>query len=165
MIAATNRDLHPSSQQVHFRQDLYYRLCADTIATVPLRRLIQGDPQELMLFISILANRILGDEHEAESFAEESHAWIVKNLGLDYPWPGNVRELEQCLRNLLVRGIYIPPHVQAPPSPAATPPDTSLTAHQVMHNYMKALFQRENGNIAKTARAAGVDRRTVRKYL
>ena len=165
IIAATNRDLHPSSQQVHFRQDLYYRLCADTIATVPLRRLIQGDPQELMLFISILANRILGDEHEAESFAEESHAWIVKNLGLDYPWPGNVRELEQCLRNLLVRGIYIPPHVQAPPSPAATPPDTSLTAHQVMHNYMKALFQRENGNIAKTARAAGVDRRTVRKYL
>ena len=34
-----------------------------------------------------------------------------------------------------------------------------------MHNYMKGLFQREKGNIAKTARAAGVDRRTVRKYL
>ena len=165
IIAATNRNLHPANQQEHFRQDLYYRLCSDSIATVPLRRLIQGDPEELMLFISILANRILGDEDEAKSFAEESHAWIVKNLSLDYPWPGNVRELEQCLRNLLVRGVYVPPHVQTSPAPAIPLPDLSLTAHQVMHNYMKALFQRENGNLAKTARAAGVDRRTVRKYL
>ncbi|MBR4674527.1 MAG: sigma-54-dependent Fis family transcriptional regulator [Victivallales bacterium] len=164
LIAATNRDLHQASQQERFRHDLYYRLCSDTIATVPLRRLVNGNPDELMLFVSILANRILGDEQEAEAFAEESHAWIVKNLGLEYPWPGNVRELEQCLRNLLVRGIYIPPNAHTPAVKEASP-DITLTVQQVLHNYMQALFRHEGGNLAKTARAAGVDRRTVRKYL
>ncbi len=164
LIAATNRDLHQACQEGRFRHDVYYRLCSDTIATVPLRRLVNGEASELMLFVSILSNRILGDEKEAEDFAQESHGWIVANLGMDYPWPGNVRELEQCLRNLLVRGVYVPPDRPEAP-PAAPTPDTQLTARQVMENYMQALFRREGGNLARTARAAGVDRRTVRKYL
>ncbi|MBR0459352.1 MAG: sigma-54-dependent Fis family transcriptional regulator [Victivallales bacterium] len=163
IIAATNRNLHQACQQGLFRQDLYYRFCSDTISTVPLRKLVNGSPEELMLFILILANRILGDETEAKTFAEESHDWIVKHLGLEYPWPGNVRELEQCLRNLLVRNTYIPP--QPEPTHPTPPPDTSLTAEQVMRNYMQALFLQHKRNLAQTARAAGVDRRTVRKYL
>ena len=94
--------LRQACQQGLFRQDLYYRFCSDTISTVPLRKLVNGSPEELMLFILILANRILGDETEAKTFAEESHDRIVKHLGLEYPWPGNVRELEHVLERLAV---------------------------------------------------------------
>ncbi|MBO4344402.1 MAG: sigma 54-interacting transcriptional regulator [Victivallales bacterium] len=163
IIAATNRNLHEACQQEHFRYDVYYRLCADTISTVPLRQLIDGRADELRLFVLVLALRIIGDEKEAEIFAEESLKWILGNLGAEYQWPGNVRELEQCLRNLLVRGTYAPPQQAA--APVIDAPDTSLTAEQVMRNYMQAVFAREGGNLAKTARAAGVDRRTVKKYL
>ena len=34
-----------------------------------------------------------------------------------------------------------------------------------MKEYMRVVFEREGRNLAKTAEAAGVDRRTVRKYL
>ena len=163
IIAATNRNLHDACRQEHFRYDVYYRLCADTIATVPLRKLIDGRVEELRLFVLVLALRILGDEREAEIFAEESLRWIQENLGIEYQWPGNVRELEQCLRNLLVRGKYVPPNQEA--APVSPTPEISLTAEQVMRNYMQGVFRREGGNLAKTARAAGVDRRTVKKYL
>ena len=163
IIAATNRDLHEACRQERFRYDVYYRLCADSIATVPLRTLINGRADELRLFVQVLALRILGDEKEAEIFAEESMRWILGNLGVEYQWPGNVRELEQCLRNLLVRGAYEPPKQEA--ATVGEVADVSLTAEQVLRNYMQAVFVREGRNIARTARAAGVDRRTVKKYL
>ena len=163
IIAATNRDLHEACRKEHFRYDVYYRLCADTIATVPLRRLIDGRADELRLFVQVLALRIIGDEREAEIFAEESMRWILDNLGVEYQWPGNVRELEQCLRNLLVRGAYMPPNQETIAANAM--PGIGLTAEQVMHNYMQEVFIREGRNLARTARTAGVDRRTVKKYL
>ncbi|MCR4574051.1 MAG: sigma 54-interacting transcriptional regulator [Lentisphaeria bacterium] len=167
IIAATNQDLHQAVQNGAFRSDLFYRLCSDSVSTVPLRRLVNGSESELRQFVTILALRILGAEQEAEQFADESCAWIVKNLGLDYPWPGNVRELEQCMRNLLIRGTYRPSwktegcHSRL----AEQLRDCHLTADQLLAEYMKAVFEREGGNLAKTATAAGVDRRTVRKYL
>ena len=91
----------------------------------------------------------------------------MKNLGLEYPWPGNVRELEQCMRNLLIRGTYKPSGNcgTRPSSLAEALNDRGLTADALLKQYMRVVFEREGGNLAKTAEAAGVDRRTVRKYL
>ena len=115
----------------------------------------------------ILGRRILGAGREAEQFTDEVCAWIVKNLGLEYPWPGNVRELEQCMRNLLIRGTYKPSDSCKMQPSALTEilGDRNLTADGLLKQYMRVVFEREGHNLAKTAEAAGVDRRTVRKYL
>lgn len=172
LIAATNRDLAKATREGAFRADVYYRLCADTIETVPLRRMLNGDSDELLQFVHVLARRILPEGREASDFADEAHEWIRDNLGLDYSWPGNVRELEQCLRNLLIRGTYTPRDILAPgvvetPSQARMRlfRESTLTAEQAMGEYMRAIYEREGENLAKTAIITGVDRRTVKKYL
>jgi len=74
--------------------------------------------------------------------------------------------MEQCLRNLLVRGTYTPPSgkVFSTDSRLELFRNCTMTAEQVMREYMQAVFDK-TGNLAKTARVAGVDRRTARKYL
>lgn len=164
IIAATNRDLHKACADGSFRSDLYYRLCADTVTTVPLRKLIRGESAELGHFVRILSERILGPE-EAERFTPEAVRWICTHLGEEYPWPGNVRELEQCVRNLIIRGSYRP----------AEPPGTTealetilgncgLTAEELLVKYLKAVYAQEK-NFVRTAERAGLDRRTVKAKL
>jgi transcriptional regulator of acetoin/glycerol metabolism len=72
---------------------LYYRLCADRIATPTLRERIEAEPNELELMVTVLSERIAGPEHGA-ALAGEVLDWIARELGRDYGWPGNVRELE-----------------------------------------------------------------------
>lgn len=165
IIAATNRDLLAQSGNVPFRNDLYYRLCADKIETVPLRQLLNHDESELRQFVMPFAKRII-DGSEAEQFAQEACDWIVKNIGMDYGWPGNVRELEQCLRNLLIHGRYEPHSKQKPPEALrkAMFRECGLSADLLLREYMTALLEKNNGNIAKAAAEAGVDRRTIKKY-
>ena len=164
IIAATNRDLEDACERNTFRRDLLFRLCADTIQTAPLRQLLNHDGQELWHFVTVLAQRMLNGE-EATRFAEESTQWITDNLGLDYPWPGNVRELEQCLRNILIRGRYLPLKKKQTPSPIQTLLEQNLPADEVLSQYLTALYQRENKNLAKTATIAQLDRRTVKRYI
>src|SRR4029453_2391507 len=110
MLAATNKDLPHEIQAGRFRQDFYYRLCADMIGTPSLADQLRGAPDELGTLVLFLAERIVGDE-EAPALAGEVTAWIEKHLPPTYPWPGNVRELEQCVRNVLIRSEYRPPAV------------------------------------------------------
>lgn len=161
IIAATNRDLGTECATGNFREDLYYRLCADTITTVPLRELISGDEDELQSFVHILSTRVL-DNEEADTFTVDAVTWIKKNLGVAYPWPGNVRELEQCVRNLIIRGQY---------KPAVSSVNTNLpsilcelTADELMRRYCEALYRRF-GTFQAAADFAGLDRRTIRKYI
>ena len=166
VIAATNKDLFSQCQQGAFRNDLFFRICSDTIHTAPLRQLVDGQEDELRKFVITLAKRML-DGADALDFAEKCGDWIVRNLGVDYAWPGNVREMEQCLRNLLIRGKYRPP---AKDSPASQDPQEEffrhcrMTADELMRRYIGAIYRRE-GSIAATATITALDRRTVKRYL
>lgn len=160
IIAATNRDLGRECANGKFREDLYYRLCADTISTPSLRELIGGGREELNRFVHILSVRCIGED-EAAVFTGETVRWIEKNLGLDYPWPGNVRELEQCVRNLLIRGRYTPASIAA--GTGNNVPD-DIPAAELMTRYCRALYRRF-GNYRAAADFAGLDRRTLRKYI
>jgi hypothetical protein len=108
IIAATNRDLDTEMDAGRFRPDFYYRLCADRIETPGLREQLADSPEELGRLLAVLAGRIAGDA-EGPALAVEAERWIAQQLGDVYEWPGNVRELEQCVRNVLVRGAYVPP--------------------------------------------------------
>jgi transcriptional regulator with GAF, ATPase, and Fis domain len=94
VIAATNRNLAEEIAAGRFREDFYYRLCGDVIATPALRDQLAETPGELRNLLRIVAADVAGAAH-AERVAEQAETWVRAQLGADYPWPGNMRELAQ----------------------------------------------------------------------
>jgi DNA-binding NtrC family response regulator len=163
LIAATNRDLAAEIEAGRFREDFYYRLCADVIETPSLATQLQEAPGELTTLLRFLAGRIAG-EAEAEALAGETERWIAEHLEPGYRWPGNVRELEQCVRNVMIRGEYRPRGARAA-SPdhdlGASIVAGSLTVDELVRRYCTLVFAR-TGSYLETARRLGLDRRTVK---
>ena len=62
LIAATNQNLERSIRKRAFREDLYYRLCSDQIATPSLRQQIDESPGVLHDLILFMALRVAGNE-------------------------------------------------------------------------------------------------------
>jgi transcriptional regulator with AAA-type ATPase domain len=169
IIAATNRDLAAEIATGRFRQDLYYRLCADVIRTPTLREQIADSPEELPGLISILSRRIVGEE-DADALAREVMAFVTEHLGRDYPWPGNIRELEQCVRNVMIRGEYHPAHMtrvgqsSADDDLAGLIRGGSLSAEQLLRRYCTHVYA-QLGSYEAAARRLGLDRRTVKAKI
>jgi len=173
LVAATNRDLPEEIAAGRFREDLYYRLCADVVRTPTLREQIADSPEELPGLIGLLARRIAGDE-DAPGLAAEVVAFVERHLGPDYPWPGNVRELEQCVRNVLVRGEYRPAVLGPGTGPEADDgaldarlaelAERGVDAEALMRRYCTAVYAR-TGSYEATGRRLGLDRRTVKAKL
>ncbi|MFT5129682.1 MAG: transcriptional regulator with AAA-type ATPase domain [Rhodothermales bacterium] len=160
IITATNRNLGDEVQEGRFREDLYYRLCADRIETPTLRQQVLDSPDELGHLVSYLARQIIGDA-EGGALATEVTDWVHLHLGPDYAWPGNVRELEQCVRNVLIRRDYQP--LGRPPAETAFADalSSSLTLDELISHYCTQVYK-ETGSFVETARRLQVDRRTVR---
>jgi transcriptional regulator with AAA-type ATPase domain len=161
LVAATHRDLDQGLQSGWFREDLYYRLCADRIQTPTLRERIEADENELWLMVSVLSERIAGTEHGPE-LARQVLSWVSRELGPGYGWPGNVRELEQCVRNVLVRKRYRPARRALTGSALDQALQTSgLDAEALLDRYA-ALVYRETRSYVETGRRLGLDRRTIK---
>jgi hypothetical protein len=161
LVAATHRDLDVGLQSGWFREDLYYRLCADRIQTPTLRERIEADERELWLMVSLLSERIAGVEH-GPALAKQVLEWVERELGTSYGWPGNVRELEQCVRNVLVRKRYRPAQRRATASSLDQALlDSGLGAEALLDRYA-ALVYRETQSYVETGRRLGLDRRTIK---
>lgn len=162
LIAATNRDLPTKIRAGRFREDLYYRLCADLIQTPSLADQIRDSPRVLHELLLYMTQRTVGEE--AERCLPEVAEWIAKNLPADYTWPGNYRELEQCVRNVIIRRSY-QPLAQA----SSDAEDGFLTnlqagrlsAEELLANYAARVY-RLTGSYEEAARRMGLDRRTVK---
>jgi transcriptional regulator with AAA-type ATPase domain len=163
IVAATHRDLAAEMRAGRFREDLYYRLCSDLIATPSLREQLSDAPHDLEELVRFIARRLVGKE-EAGAVTSEVLQWIEGHLGESYAWPGNFRELEQCVRNILVRKEY------RPTSRAESSPwlfdlrEGSLTAEELLEAYCAHVYER-SGNFLETARRLGLDRRTVKSKV
>jgi transcriptional regulator of acetoin/glycerol metabolism len=168
IIAATNRDLAEEMRKGRFREDLYYRLCADVIRTPSLAEQLAEAPEEMTSLVGFLAARLLGESAERDAFVTEATAWIATHLGPDYPWPGNFRELEQCVRNLLLRREYVPVAGRSTGDPEAAlvagVREGSLTADELIKGYA-TLVHSKLGTYEATARRLGLDGRTVKSKI
>ena len=169
LIAATNRDLAQEIHDGRFREDLYYRLCSDSIRTPSLREHLDDTPAALGGLIAFIARRLVGEESEV--LVPEVVDWIEQNIGLDYAWPGNIRELEQCVRNVLVRQEYRPQRFQekAAESTAerqwlSAAEQGQLTFADLLTNYCTWVYAKL-GSYQQTAEVLGIDRRTVRSKI
>ncbi len=170
LIGATNRNLDLEMQEGRFREDLYYRLCADQIRTPGLREQLDDRPDDLEPLVDEIAHRLAGEE--ARQFACEATEWIRRNLGNDYPWRGNFRELEQCVSSIMIRGSYIPRAVAQ--SATGVPAGRTswldeigagnLSANDVLSRYCTWIFFR-TGSYESAAALLGIDRRTVKAKI
>jgi len=57
IIGATNRDLDQEMAEGRFREDLYYRLCADRIQTPSLRSQLQQNPGDLPALVRYVSRK------------------------------------------------------------------------------------------------------------
>ena len=176
VVAATNRDLRLETAMGRFRSDLFYRLAVVEVPLPPLRDRL--DDLELLV-PHVLATAPL--DHAVRGVDAEVYAVLRK-----WHWPGNVREL----RNVVLRAIpfcegdtvtldALPAALREPeaavlasqatvPVPGADQPfrearNELLDAFE--RAYLEDLMQRANGRIARAARIAGVDRRTLQRML
>lgn len=89
LIAATNVDLQRAVDQGKFRDDLYYRLSANTLYIPPLRERAED--------ILLLAQSFLLKEKAPEVTLSPKLVDVL----LMYSFPGNVRELQNILKHAL----------------------------------------------------------------
>lgn len=165
LIAATNRDLANEIANGTFREDLYYRLCADRIQTPGLAEQLEDRPETLDELALYMARRTAGDE--AETLSQDVKAWMARELPANYSWPGNYRELEQCVRNILIRRGYQPLQQFKPVGQDNFYDQMSrgeVTAGQVL-SYYSALVYSQCGSYEETAKRLDLDRRTVKRYV
>ena len=163
LIGATNRDLSDEMKAGRFREDLYYRLCADRIHTPRLREQLDACPDDLHSLTQHLTRKIAGEN--SESLGQQACDWILKNLGPNYPWRGNIRELEQCVSSIMIRGCYVP--VDPLTATAANADWTQdavtcrLTADELLQRYCTWTYHHTQSYEA-AARKLKIDRRTVK---
>jgi transcriptional regulator with PAS, ATPase and Fis domain len=165
LIAATNRNLATDMREGRFREDLYYRLCADVIVTPPLSEQVRESPDVMRDLVRYMARRVAGSE--AEVLAEEVEEWMRNQLNPDYAWPGNYRELEQCVRNILIRKQYQPPETRVSSDRESLSEDLLnclLTADELLRRYCTLVYAK-TGSYEETARRLQLDRRTVKSKI
>jgi DNA-binding NtrC family response regulator len=172
-VVATNRDLSQEMAAGRFREDLYYRLCADMIQTPTLREQIADCPDDLHCLAEFIAHRVLNDlPEEAKALAQEAVDWIAAQMGPDYAWPGNIRELEQCVRNVMIRKSYTPVR----PNPMAVGGSTHdrfardvaagrFTLEELVEHYVSMIYAEEECHYGRAAKRLNLDWRTLKLKL
>ncbi len=166
VIAATNRPVEEIRGKGLFRDDFYYRLSSDIIIVPPLRQRISENPAELDVLLEKTIERLIGKpSYELVCMVRD----VIENqLGADYPWPGNVRELEQCVRRVLLRGMYTGEKgsdgFDLHRYLTAGIEQGDMDAYNLISGYCYLLYQR-HGTFEEVARRTGLDRRTVKKYI
>ncbi len=120
ILASTTVNVHQAMADGEFREDLYYRLSAFTIALPPLR-----DRREE---ISLLLRHFMGRMAVRYSRPAVSFTPALIEACLHHPWPGNMRELENFVKRYLVMGdesqalseLQAAPRPRRIPAPAGT---------------------------------------------
>jgi transcriptional regulator with GAF, ATPase, and Fis domain len=160
VVAATHRTLEDEVKRGTFREDLYYRLATLTLRVPPLRD--RGED------VAVLARGFLVTF--AEAYRAGAHGFTAGALAAirRHSWPGNVRELENRIKKAVV--LSDGPLVRAEDldfPPEELPPLTPLqeAKDEFERRYVLEALKRHGGNRARTARALGVDPRTIFRLL
>jgi len=164
ILAATNRNLALEMEEGNFREDFYYRLCADQIRTPSLYEQLEDSPGELDNLVKFLSKKVAGPENSV-ALSKETLEFIRKDMPKNYSWPGNIRELEQCIRSVMVNGEYIPSvKIKSEKNFKHNFYAGDITAKELIRQYA-ALVYKDCGSYSETARRLDVDYRTVKSYL
>lgn len=168
VVSATNRNLHKEIQAGQFREDFYYRICADVISTPSLKDQLDDRADEIEFLLKFHCNRIAPTE--CGDLSQEVLTWIRGNLPADYHWPGNIRELEQCVRNIMIHNDYLPQQasIDAVPLGGNSIADKlyacELTVDELIGRYCEIAYKKTQ-SYEKAAELLNLDRRTVKAKI
>ena len=175
VVAATNIDPTEAVEQGFLREDLYYRLNVVPIVLPPLR---ERDSDAVLLFQDFLTR--FAETHGKPIPILTRGVWDTVER---YPWPGNVRELKNVVERLIIFddkgkiGLADLPgsmgqpdlHVGDPGLPSYCDLPYELARQQATRafeaRYLGAILERHDGNVTRAAEAAGLNRRTLHRWL
>ncbi len=171
IVAATNRDLQLCIREHHFRNDLYFRINVLRLELLPLR--------ERRCDIPLLAEHFLCDLAEETGTPRKLLSTSALRLLEQYDWPGNIRELANVLQRAAVLAPgrkIVPAHLGLPIILSSDSDGSSVRFNHARaqalakfeREYLEQMLRRHQGNITRSAREAGKDRRAfgrlVKKY-
>jgi DNA-binding NtrC family response regulator len=155
VIAATNRNLEDAIREGRFREDLYYRLNVVAFTMPPLRQ----RKQDIPLLAESFLHRYIQETHRP---VDQISRDAIDEMML-YDWPGNVRELQ----NAIERSVVVCKSRQITPedlpifcrAPAERVRPSRLEDLEKTH--IRQVLDDQQWNIARSARALGIDRSTL----
>jgi two-component system response regulator HydG len=158
IVSATNKDLKHRTQTGEFREDLYYRLNGVTLRLPPLR--------ERKDDIGLLARYFLDRFGPEKKLSPRALQTLQQ-----YSWPGNVRELQMIIQracvlttNEAIEAEDLPLDVRDQNWKSAAV-RTGLTLGEMEKEYIETVLQENDGHRGKTARALGIDPKTLYNKL
>lgn len=162
IISATNKNLEDLILQKKFRQDLFFRLNAATVAIPPLRDRLSD--------IGILAETFLKENSQSlgRPFLLDNE---VRERMFAYDWPGNIRELKNALQYAcaltedgIIRTSDLPARIREQVSGSEGLGVLDLSEKEIIISELK----RSQFNKKKVARTLNMSRTTLyskmRKY-
>jgi two-component system, NtrC family, response regulator AtoC len=170
VVAATNRDLGAMVQRREFREDLFYRLNAITLALPPLRERRED--------VRALAAHFLAQS--SREFGRRFTGLAAETVGLleTYSWPGNVRELRAVIARAVLlhddevlQTVHLPAELVAAAlaaAPAAREESSSATIPslaEVELAHIRRVLEVCGGNRTLAARHLGITRQTLHKKI
>jgi two-component system response regulator HydG len=158
IVSATNKNVKAEMQEGRFRDDLYYRLNGVTLRLPPLRDR-RGD-------IPLLARHFL-DRFGAKKQLSPRALDTLSN----YAWPGNVRELQMVIHRAAILATKevidtedLPLDVRDQGWKAAAV-RTPMSLADIEREYIETVLRQNEGHRGKTARALGIDPKTLYNKL
>lgn len=148
-----------------FREDFFYRLCGDQVSTVALHEILQDRPAELGTSIRYICTKLFGAAG-ADTLCPQILDTLQKQIPKGYTWPGNFRELEQAVRNIIVRGEYLPVATTSKQTRSIEQiyQNTELDLPQWNQLYAKKAYE-NIGSYRQAAQRLGIDQRTLKKWV
>jgi len=180
IVSATNREI---DDLAGLRRDLFWRLAGFTIRLPPLRSRLED--------VEILSRAFLTDFARTHVMPiPELSGEALATLHAHH-WPGNVRELKVVIQRavivargglitaeMLEQGLHAPPtrlqrptvHAMAIPAPAVARLPTPAHGlgrglRELERELILRTLERNDGNVASTARQLGIPRSTLRARL
>lgn len=180
VVCATNKNLKKEVTEGRFREDLYYRLSVVKISLPPLR----DRPEDIELIIE----KFLRDGKFNKNPDGTLRITRVEDDALKvlqrYKWPGNVRELQNIIErasSIGDKGVINKDHVDFVFTELEREEDRTEKLQVVKdipfkeakqkvvevfeRDYLLDLLRRNNYNLSKAAREAGIDRKHIRNLL
>ena len=130
----------------------------------PLRERKSDIPLLVQHFLEKYNARLRKQSNPVQGVSPDALDLLVR-----HDWPGNVRELENTVERLVVlsTGPYLEPAdlVFAGPFLAAAADSIALDFKDLERDHIIHTLQRFDGHKSETARALGIDRKTLREKL
>jgi len=171
IVTATNRNLLDMVREGAFREDLYYRLAVVKIRVPPLRERREDIPALVAHFLRLFSDTGLPLQATDDAL----------DLLFRHDWPGNIRELQNEIRRAgaLSRGIIDidvlshevresrpgVPEIIKDPMAHLEGRDLRALVEELEIQVVRAVLDRERGNITRTAKSLGLSRLGLRKKM